>query len=163
MADHAGELFAAFLTEQLEQEDRRRTSLETRGVGVITVSGALVTLMFGVSAVVTRSTGFTVPAAVRDRLGWALLAFAVSSVVAIGTSAPLATRIVDASRLGPELRRRWDGTADAARKTIAGTQIEDLAGLQRVNTIKSVLLMAAIVAQVVAVLLLAWSVSGLLR
>lgn len=163
MADSAGEVFADFVKDQLEQEDKRRASLETRGVGVITVSGTLVTLLFGISAVVTKNAAFTAPAEVRQRLSWALLAFAVSSVIAIGTTMPLATQIVDATRLGPEIQHRWGSTLDAAQKKITGTRVADLTSAQRVNTIKSLLLMTAVSAQVVAVLLLAWSVSGLLR
>ena len=163
MADTAGEVFADFVKDQLEQEDKRRASLETRGVGVITVSGTLVTLLFGISAIVTKNAAFTAPADVRLRLGWALLAFAVSSVIAIGTTMPLATQIVDAARLGPEIQHRWDGTLDAAQKKITGTRVADLASAQRINTIKSLLLMSAVTAQVAAVLLLAWSVSGFLR
>jgi putative alpha-1,2-mannosidase len=163
VADTAREVLADFVKDQLEQEDKRRASLETRGVGVITVSGTLVTLLFGISAVVTKNAAFTAPAEVRHRLSWALLAFAVSSVIAIGTTMPLATQIVDANRLGPELQRRWDGTLDAAQKQITGTRMADLSSAQRINTIKSLLLMTAVTAQVVAVLLLAWSVSGLLR
>ncbi len=52
---------------------------------------------------------------------------------------------------------------DDARKKITGDRVADLASAQRINTIKSLLLMAAITVQVIAVLLLAWSVSGLLR
>lgn len=163
MADHAGELFAVFVKEQLEQEDKRRAALESRGAGVITLSSTLVTLLFGISAVATKNAAFTAPGEVKQRLGWALVAFAVSSIIAIGTTVPLATRIVDAKQLGSELQQRWNDTVDAARKTIIGTQVDDLANAQRINTIKSVVLMVAIAAQVSAVLLLAWSVYGLLR
>jgi NAD+--asparagine ADP-ribosyltransferase len=112
--------------------------------------------------VATRSPSFVLDSALRQRLAWSLAAFAVSSLIAIGTLVPLALRTVDAARLAPEIRNRWDGTVDEARKTTTATRIADLASLQQVNTIKSMLLVAAVVVQVVAVLLLAWSVTGLL-
>ena len=163
MADHAGEVFADYVKEQIDLEDKRRASLETRGVGVITVSATLVTLLFGISAVATNQPGFVPAGDIRARLTWALIAFAASSVIAIGTTVPLAISTVDASRLAPEVRKRWDATPDAARKATTATRVADLASLQRVNTIKSVLLLAAVAVQVVAVLLLAWSVTVLLR
>jgi hypothetical protein len=163
VVDHPGELVAEFVKQQLDQEDKRRASLETRGVGVITVSGTLVTLLFGISAVVTKNSTFVAPHFVKLRLGWALAFFALSSVIAIGTTIPLATQLVDAARLDPELRQLWDGPVDHARKRITGTLVADLASAQRVNTIKSLLLISAVVAQVIAVLLLAWSVLGLLQ
>ena len=72
-------------------------------------------------------------------------------------------QIVDATQLGPEIPHRWNDTLDDTCKKITGTRVADLASSEQVNTIKSLLLIAAITAQVVAVLLLAWSVSGLLR
>lgn len=163
MADRAGEVFADYVKEQFDLEETRRASLESRGVGVITASGALVTLLFAISAVVTRSTAFVPSDAARDRLTWALIAFAASSVIAIGTTVPIAIKGVDARRLGAELRARWDDTADAARKTTTATRAADLASTQRANSVKSLLLLAAMAMQVAAVLLLAWAVSALLR
>jgi hypothetical protein len=161
-AEHAGEVFADYVKEQIDLEDRRRASLEARGSGVITVSGTLVTLLFAFSAVVTRTPGLALPGVLKVRLTWALIAFAVSSLIAIGTLIPLALHTVDAARLAPVLRNRWDGTVDEALKTTTATRVADLASLQRVNTVKSMLLVAAVAVQVVAVALLVWAVTGLL-
>jgi hypothetical protein len=161
-ADQAGEVFAEYVKEQIDLEDRRRASLETRGSGVITLSGTLVTLLFAISAVATRSPSFVLAGGLKQRLIWSLVAFAVSSLIAIGTLVPLALHTVDAAQLAPEVRKRWDGGVDDARKAIAATRISDLASLQRVNTVKSMLLVAAVTVQVAAVLLLVWSVTGLL-
>jgi hypothetical protein len=158
-----GEVFADYVKEQLELEDKRRTSLESRGVGVVTVSGTLVTLLFGISAVVTRAADFAPSAGAKERLSWALIAFAASSVIAIGTTVPIAITAVDAGQLMTEIRTRWGGTVDAALKATTATRVADLASLQRANSVKSLLLLAAVTVQVAAVLLLAWAVTALLR
>ena len=43
----AGEIFAAVIDYELEQERARRTSLEQRAMAVVTSSGVLVSLVFG--------------------------------------------------------------------------------------------------------------------
>jgi hypothetical protein len=163
VADDAGEVFADYVKEQIDLEEKRRSSLETRAVGVITVSGTLVTLLFGISALATRSPTYVLPGDLKQRLTLALVIFAVSSIIAIGCTVPFAIRTVDAARLGPEVESRWRRTADGARKVTTATRIADLGSLQRANSVKSLLLLAAVLVQVVAVCLLAWSVMGLLR
>jgi hypothetical protein len=163
LTDDAGAVFAEYVKEQFELEDKRRASLETRGTGVITVSGTLVTLLLGIATLVTRGPQFVPSQELKQRLTWALVALAISSIIAIGTTLPLAIHTVDAARMGTEFRGRWGATADAARKTTTMTQVQDLASLQRVNSIKSLLLLAAVAVQGAGVVLLAWSVTEVLR
>ncbi len=163
MPQHAGELLSDFVREQLESEDKRRSSLEGRGASVITVSGTFVTLIFGVTAFVTGGAGLAVTQTVECLLRWTLVAFAGSSVIAIGTALPLATQIVDAHGLAAELPRTWGGSVEGAQKKITATRLEDFASIQRVNNVKAVLLSLAIVFQVAAVSLLAGTLWTLMR
>jgi hypothetical protein len=163
VTDSPGEVLAEYVKEQAELEEKRRASLESRGVGVITVSSTLVTLLFGIAAVVTKSQDFAPTDEVRQRLSLALVLFASSAVVAIGTTVPLAIHSVDASALLPEIKALWSKDPDAIRKTTTATRIADLASVQRVNTVKSYILLTAVAVQVLAVIVLAWSVSGILR
>jgi hypothetical protein len=163
VTDTTGQVLADYVEEQVELEEKRRASLESRGVGVITVSSTLVTLLFGIAAVVTKSQNFAATEDVRQRLSLALVLFAASSVIAIGTTVPLAIHSVDASALLPEIKALWSKDPEAVRKTTTATRIADLASVQRVNTIKSYVLLAAVAVQVFAVIVLAWSVSDILR
>jgi hypothetical protein len=57
----AGDAYTALIIEQLAEERSRKTSLEQRGISVITSSGALVTLLFGLAALTTKPQGYQVP------------------------------------------------------------------------------------------------------
>jgi hypothetical protein len=155
-------LYTGLVRELLDAEEKRRDSLEARGASVITVSGALVTLLFGLAAVVTGAKGFHVSGAVRDRLGWAAIAFVVAAVLAVGTYAPQPTRMTDPHKLAELLPDLWNRDLDHARKTATNTRLDQLAVAQRANDIKGLLLAGAIAAQVIAVLLVAWAVLGIL-
>jgi hypothetical protein len=155
-------LYTALVRQLLDAEEKRRDSLETRGASVITVSGALVTLLFGLAAVVTGAADFQVPGAVRDRLGWAAIAFVLAALLAVATYAPQPTRMTDPHKLADVLPDLWTRDLDHARKTATRTRLDQLAAAQRANDIKGFLLAGAIAAQVIAVVLVAWAVLGIL-
>ena len=48
--DGGRSIYADFIKEQLDAQEARKVSLEQRGLAVITTSGALVTLLFGLTA-----------------------------------------------------------------------------------------------------------------
>src|SRR5204863_5652630 len=51
-----------YLNDQLARQDARKVSLEQRALAVITTSGALVTLLFGLAALSSkRAATFTLP------------------------------------------------------------------------------------------------------
>jgi hypothetical protein len=47
LSDVAGSSFGPTIKAQLDEERARKTSLEARGIGIVTSSGALATLLFG--------------------------------------------------------------------------------------------------------------------
>jgi hypothetical protein len=137
-------VFAELIRELLAAEDERRESLEARGGSVITVSGALVTLLLGLAALATKEKSFTLPEAARDRLSIAVFAFVLAALL---------------STLLPTI---WDRGTDFALKKATATRLEQLATTQTANDRKARALLGAVAAQVVAVLLLAWAVLALL-
>jgi hypothetical protein len=54
-----------FVAELVEAEEKHTTVMEQRALAVITSSGALVTLLLGISALVTRVQQFRVPGPAR--------------------------------------------------------------------------------------------------
>ena len=48
-------VYGEYIKEQLNAQEARKNSLEQRGLAVITTSGALVTLLFGLTALTCRS------------------------------------------------------------------------------------------------------------
>jgi hypothetical protein len=155
-------VFAEFVTELLAAEDKRRESLEARGGSVITVSGTLVTLLLALAALVTKEKAFSLPHAARDRLSFAVLAFVVAALFAIATYAPQPTRITDPAELAGLLPTLWNRGTDFALKKTTATRLEQLRTAQTANDRKARALLAAVTAQVVAVILLAWAVLEIL-
>lgn len=152
------DVFAELVQELLAAEEKRRDSLEARGGAVITVSGALVTLLLALTALVTREKTFTLPEAARVRLSFAVVAFVVAALLAIATYIPQPARITDPAQLSELLPTMWDRGSDFALKKVTATRLEQLATMQSANDRKARALLGAISAQVVAVLLLAWAV-----
>jgi hypothetical protein len=152
------EIFAGLVAEQLASEEKRRESLEGRGGFVITLSGALVTLVLAIAALVTRQRTFVLPPDARDRLSYAVVAFVIAALLAIATYAPQRTRVTDPAQLAALLPRLWERGADFALKKVTATRVEQLALTQQSNDWKARALLGAVSAQVIAVLLLAWAV-----
>jgi hypothetical protein len=60
-ADPAGYLYADLVKEELAREQARKTSLEQRGLSVISTSGALVSLLFALLAFVENAGHLVIP------------------------------------------------------------------------------------------------------
>ncbi|GAB2995694.1 hypothetical protein LWP59_24840 [Amycolatopsis acidiphila] len=158
----AGPEFAAFVREQLEVEEKRRASLETRSLAVITTSGTLVTLVLGLAALVTQRKDFTFPHAASPWLLASLVIFVLATVFAIVANSPRRHHLLDTTTFEEIIRRRWSTSADDAVKTLAVTRLRDLERVQRVNNVKGWLLLAAVAAQGCATASLAVTVGLLL-
>jgi uncharacterized membrane protein len=91
--DPGSSVLAACVQEQLARQDARKTSLEQRGITVITTAGALVTLLFGLAAFTTkRSQTFALPGGASYLLVAALVLFFGAALAAILTNVPLSTK-----------------------------------------------------------------------
>jgi hypothetical protein len=87
---HASSVFADYVKAQLERQDTLKSSLEQRGLAVITTAGALVTLLFGLAALSTqKAQTFDLPRSAGYVLVVALALFFAAAVTAILTNVPL--------------------------------------------------------------------------
>lgn len=154
--------YATFVKGLLDAEEARRTVIESRGAGVITSSGALVTLLLAFAALVTKQDGFTLGTGTRILLTISVIAFIGAAVLAMTTYTPRTTEIVDANQLKTELRKIWDQDTDYARIMITSTWLDQLGAAQRSNDTKAWLLVAAVLAEVAAVLMLGLAVLAVL-
>jgi len=151
-------VFPDYVKELATTEDARRASLEARGASVITSSGALVTLLFALSALATKQQSFVLSSGPRKLLAVATVAFVIGAMLAIGTYVPRRTRLTDPVQLARQLPELWKHDNDFARKKTAISRLVELADSQRVNDVKAGLLVAAVAFQVIGVLLVAVSV-----
>src|SRR5215207_5830795 len=82
-------LYAKYIDEQTAAQEARKTSLEQRGLAVITTSGALVTLLFGLTALSVRpDSRFVIPDVAAALLVVALAFFVLAALLAIVTNLP---------------------------------------------------------------------------
>src|SRR5215470_18460291 len=81
-----GNIYAAYIQSLLDHEQDRKTVLEAKASAVITTSGVLVTLLFGLVAVVTGAKTFKLPEASHGWLIAAILLFVVATGLGIATA-----------------------------------------------------------------------------
>jgi hypothetical protein len=147
------------------EQDARKEKLEARGIAVITVSGTLVTLLFGLAALATRATNtYTLPHAARDLLYVALILFGVSAVLAILTNVPILYEEVDPQDvLAATSDEYWQDTEGDAQQRIAVTRAKNLIWNAKANTLKAIILIAAVTVQIAALVFVALAVVEVLK
>jgi nitrate reductase NapE component len=152
-------VYADYIREQLAGQEARKTSLEQRGLSVVTTSGALVTLLFGLTTLAVERESFTLPAASRALLVVAIVFFVVAAVAAIVTNMPLSYEGVTAGALRGAVRERWGDSEEAATQMTSLTRIKVLESARRRNNVKAIALFAGMVSEIVAVALVGAAVA----
>jgi hypothetical protein len=149
-----GRVAEAFIKDELDTERARKASLESRGAAVITSSGALVTLLFAIAAVVTKNEHLTLPCPARWLLGFAAGFFVVAAGVGIYTNAPARYLQVDPQSLNSLLDAEEFGKTDPdARRELTMARLAELANARDRNQFKAQMVVTAMIFQVLAVLL----------
>jgi hypothetical protein len=164
-ANHAdaGAAYGQLISDQLTQERSRKTSLEARGVTVITTSGTLVTLLFGLTAGLTAVSGFKLPGGAKLPLLLALIAFVVAAGFGIVTNMPLRYQEVTPQGLAKLVNARfWTAPPTVGELRVAAAQVALLSAARSANNLKVRLLIVAIAAELLAVAFLAWAVAAIL-
>lgn len=152
----AGEVASAFIAEELGAERERKGSLETRGFAVIRSSGTLVTLLFGLAALVTKSSDFVLSDSAQWLLAGAGLLFVLAGALGIACNSPALYYQVDAASLAvfvtPEV---WTEHGTDASRELTAARLAELADARDRNEQKAKLLAVAMALQVAAVLVTA--------
>jgi hypothetical protein len=149
-------VYAAYIATQLDREEERKRSLESRGVTVVSTSGTLATVLLGLIAIATRSDStFTLPHDARVPLAIALGAFSVAALLAIYTNAPRrGYEAASLKGLRTLVDERWDATESQALSEVAKNQLKVLAAEKTIHKWKARALVAAIATEAVAVVAL---------
>lgn len=156
-----GAAYGAFIASELDDLRALKASLEQRALAVVTTSGILVTLLFGLASVVTSRKNYTLPAAARPALVAALAAFVVAAALALIVNFPFKYRASSAEDLERIRKDRdlWREADWISARRIAGTRIEMIASYKKRNKAKAFLLMTSIAVEVSAILALAIAVA----
>ena len=148
------DVYASYIKGELENQQARKASFEQRGLAVITTSGALVTLLFGLTALSTKRTAtFDIPGAAAAFLTVALVFFVLAAVSAIITNLPRTYQGVTVDALRGAVKDRWDDNEAEASRMVALTQLKTLAAAKDINTQKGRALITGMALEIVAVAL----------
>jgi hypothetical protein len=157
----AGEIYSKYILQQIIDEDSRRSSIEQRGLAVVTTTGVLTTALLGVSALVKPSSNHGIPAAAHGYLATAIISLMVAAVVALLTNVPLSYHKVTTDELVSIAKNRdffREPSLDAMQR-IAVTQVKELTVARDKNTTKAALLLAAIGFEILGLSALGYTVS----
>lgn len=155
------DVYSAFLESLLEVETSRKSSLEQRGISVITTSGALVTLLFGSAAIVTSSKTFKLPQASHGWLIAALVLFVFAAAAGIIVNVPLFYGKIMVTE--QKLKEVWEDTASEAQAAVAAARLKSLHAAQAANDAKAWILVAAGMLELAAVSVLAVSIIHIIQ
>jgi hypothetical protein len=146
--------YVTFITQLLEAEEKRYAAMETRALAVVTSSGALVTLLLGVAALVTRVQQVQVPRQALLFAALSVVAFLFAAGPAILALSPRRVWGVTPDKLRTELWARWGSAGDDPRQKTTATRLAIWESAHKLSQRKGRLVFAAMVAQAVAVTLL---------
>jgi hypothetical protein len=156
---NAGEAYGRLIVDQVNQERERKTSLESRGITVITTSSALATLLFALTAGLKSASKFKLPESARLPLVLTLGAFILAASFGLIVNIPLKYQEPTARGLG-RLRNRvyWDAPAVIGQLRVVEAQIASLEAARTANRLKVGFLLSAIAFELLAVIFLAWAI-----
>jgi hypothetical protein len=155
------EVYADFIKSMLDAEDSRKSSLEQRGIGIITTSGTLVTLLFGLTTAITGAKTFTFPAAARDWLTPAAILFVAAAAAGIVVNVPLFYGKIEVGRA--DLEPVWHDDAPDARAAVAAMRLERVNAAQGVNNAKAWVLVIGAVLELAAVAMLTAGIINIIQ
>jgi hypothetical protein len=144
-----GNVYGAYIKSLLDHEQDRKTALETKASAVITSSGVIVTLLFGLVAVITGAKNYKLPGSSQDWLIAAVLLFVIATGLGIIT-ANIPVPYGQATFRADQLEQDWGHPASAARKNVAKAQLALIPIAARKNDLKVKLVIAAAAAELLA-------------
>jgi hypothetical protein len=159
----ADEIHGDYVKSLVVGTDTTKASIESRGAAIITTAGTLVTLLFGLVAVLTKVDKFELPRAAHGPLAVALILFIVAVVLGIMSNIPLPYKNVDPAGLDQLFDLCWDEPEEDARLRIAVTHATIFRRAQTINKIKSRLVVGGQVFELGAVIALALAIGEVIQ
>jgi hypothetical protein len=145
-------VYGDFIQHELDAQDRRKDSFEQRALAIVTTSGALTTILFGLAAFATKpGKPFVLPNDAKPWLIAALALFFVSAIAALVTNLPLSYQAVIVGDIRKRLNEDPIRGADAAAEDVAFTRLKALESAKRKNAVKGWMLALAILAEAFAI------------
>jgi hypothetical protein len=160
----AATVYAAFIARMVADEESRRSSIEQRGLAVVTTTGVLTTALFGIAALVKPSSNHGIPRTAHGSLALALLLLLLAAVSALLTNLPMGFHKITTDELQSIVTTDlWSEHPVDAMQRIASTQVKELRSARGNNNIKAWLLMAAMSLEIGGLAVLGWTVYEVVR
>lgn len=159
----AGPVIAQLITSEVERAQAATVSLQSRGLAVISSSGTLVTLLFGLSALATNVEGFTLSGWTKLPLIVAASFLVLAAIAGIATNAPRQRHALGLEQLGPLLDdEMWSARAREALQATARAQLAIAKAARVANGRMARFLLVGIVLEIAGVASIAWAVIALI-
>ena len=152
-ADGGGGVYGSYIKSLLDYEQVRKSSLETKASAVVATSGTLVTLLFGLVAVVTGAKNFLLPQAAHGWLGAAMLFFVAAAGIAIGANV-IPVPYGEVTFSGDDLPSVWRNPAAVAAIQVATAQLQQIEKAKDKNDMKAKLVLVSGVSELLALVML---------
>lgn len=156
-ADAGGKVYATYIKSLLDYELSRKTVLESKASAVVTTSGVLVTLLFGLVAVVTGAKNFVLPEDAQVWLGLAVGLFVIATALAV-TASVLPVPYGQVKFDAKNLKGVWQQSELTASVNVAAAQLQQRDIVRKKNDSKARLVLGAGAAELLALVMLAIAV-----
>jgi hypothetical protein len=154
-----GRTYLEFVEGELKAERDRRSAYDARGQALVTTSGALVTLLGGLVAVVRTGTAVRFPVAVPVTVGIALGLFVCAAACGILAGWNRHYAVAGYPTLTRMLNEHWTDDEVDARNNVATVHAMTVNTLRQVNAFKAACVSIGLVVQVLALVALGTAVA----
>jgi hypothetical protein len=153
-----GAVYTQFMQDQLTAEETRKSSLEQRGLAVITSSGVLAAFGFGALALVRQRDAIPLPVPAVYLLIGAAAALLVGAIMGLAANSPMRHQAINLPAMVETMREHWTDDDAAARARVTSTRARLLESLRDTNDRRAWVLLGAMAAEGLGVALLAATV-----
>jgi hypothetical protein len=143
----ASDRYWDLVKEQLTEERARKASLEQRGIAVITSSGTLVTLLFGLTALATKAQNYQLPAPADIALAAAAVLFVLAALMGIAVNWAFYYIEVEPDGLRGLQDENWAGDEGDAAKAVTAAWTDIIDDARSNNARKGKLLRGAMLVE----------------
>lgn len=154
-----GKAYAAFIESELKAERDRRAAYDGRGQSLVTTSGALVTLLGGLAALVRTPPMVRLPTPASVAVSIALVLFVCAATCGIIAGWNRLYAVATVPTMHRMTSGHWKDDEVDARNNVAGVQLRTLDTLRRANEFKVRWVSVGLIMQASALAVLAVAVT----
>jgi hypothetical protein len=158
----AGPVLGEMIREQLDQERRRKDSLEQRGMAVITSSGVLVALLLAIAGIATTNLHIALPDLAKWTAGLALVLFAGAALFGLWTNWAYKIKEPDLGQAEMLVKTHWAQAAEDAEQFVAHSYLTSVVSYRESGNKKARWLLVALTLEAAAIVALALAVGAVL-